>query len=132
MSWNSPVFSLCESDTSWLWVAWNNDIEADAFLKKDKKNLASDCLLYAEAPSKEAAIKTARNILGFHARQIGNEWAMSVCDVMNKKHHIGINESNIVTDELQESLDQLNLLTGLNAVKSTVQELVNITKIAQM
>jgi stage V sporulation protein K len=132
MSWNSPVFSLCESDSSWLWVAWNNDDEACAFLKKDKKNLASDCLLYAEAPSKEAAIRTARNILGAHAKQIGNEWAISVCDVMNKKHHIGITENNIVTDELQESLDQLNLLTGLTAVKSTVQELVNITKIAQM
>jgi stage V sporulation protein K len=132
MSWNSPVFSLCESGSSWLWVAWDNDDEACAFLKKDKKNLASDCLLYAEAPSKEAAIKTARNILGAHAKQIGNEWAISVCDVMNKKHHIGITESNIVTDKLQESLDQLNLLTGLTAVKSTVQELVNITKIAQM
>jgi stage V sporulation protein K len=132
MSWNSPVFSLCESGSSWLWVAWDNDDEACAFLKKDKKNLASDCLLYAEAPSKEAAIRTARNILGAHAKQIGNEWAISVCDVMNKKHHIGITESNIVTDKLQESLDQLNLLTGLTAVKSTVQELVNITKIAQM
>lgn len=105
MSWNSPVFSLCESDSSWLWVAWDNDNEASAFLKKDKKNLASDCLLYAEAPSKEAAIKTARNILGARARQIGNEWAISVCDVMNKKHHIRITESNIPTyEQLLQSL----------------------------
>jgi SpoVK/Ycf46/Vps4 family AAA+-type ATPase len=38
----------------------------------------------------------------------------------------------VVTDELQKSLDQLHSLTGLSAVKSTVQELVNIAKVAQM
>jgi stage V sporulation protein K len=38
----------------------------------------------------------------------------------------------VVTDELQKSLDQLHSLTGLSAVKSTVQELVNIAKIARM
>ncbi|MGB7415845.1 MAG: AAA family ATPase, partial [Thermosynechococcaceae cyanobacterium] len=73
----------------------------------------------------------------------GNEWAAEVCKVINKKPpisseeigkktYIDADDREVITDELQESLDQLHLLTGLSAVKSTVQELVNITKVAQM
>ncbi|KOP22983.1 hypothetical protein AMR41_28660 [Hapalosiphon sp. MRB220] len=43
-----------------------------------------------------------------------------------------ISESKVVTDELQECLVQLNSLIGLDGVKSTVQELVNIAKVARL
>jgi stage V sporulation protein K len=143
MSWDSPVFSVCVSGGSWIWAAWNSTKDAYAFLEKPEKNLSLDCLFYAEAPSKETAIKTARKLLGTHIKQIGNEWAAEVCkvidkktqinsEVIGKKPYIDADDRDVITDELQQSLDQLHLLTGLSAVKSTVQELVNITKVAQM
>ena len=137
MSWSSPVFSVCASGGSWLWAAWNSMDDAYAFQEKTEKQLAIDCLFFAEAPSKETAIKTARNLLGHHIKQIGSEWAAEVCKVIDKKPHIDTDECEtdereVVTDELQKCLDQLHSLTGLNAVKSTVQELVNIAKVAQM
>lgn len=138
MAWDTPVFSVCASGSTWLWAAWNSTQDAYAFLEKSEKNLAIDCLFYAEAPSKETAIKTARKLLGTHIKQIGNEWAVEVCKLIDKEPHIGASEredadeQEEVTDELQQCLDQLHALTGLAAVKSTVQELVNIAKIAQM
>lgn len=71
MVWGSPVFSVCASDGSWLWVAWNSLDDAYAFREKPEKQLSIDCLFFAEAPSKEAAVKTARNLLGTHIKQIG-------------------------------------------------------------
>jgi stage V sporulation protein K len=132
MVWGSPVFSVCASDGSWLWVAWNSLDDAYAFREKPEKQLSIDCLFFAEAPSKEAAVKTARNLLGTHIKQIGSEWAAEVCKAIDKKPYIDSDEREVVTDELQKSLDQLHSLTGLSAVKSTVQELVNIAKVAQM
>lgn len=132
MSWLLPVFSVCALDSSWLWAAWNSPQDADTFLKKPKKDLAVDCLIYAEAPSEEIAIKTARKLLGTHIKQISNEWAIEVCKALGIKPHIEADECKVVTNELQQSLDQLHFLTGLSAVKSTVQELVNIAKVAQM
>ncbi|UIE38093.1 AAA family ATPase [Leptodesmis sichuanensis] len=132
MGWGSPVFSVCASNDSWLWVAWNSLDDAYAFRKKPEKQLSIDCLFFAEAPSKEAAVKTARNLLGTHIKQIGSEWAAEVCQAIDKKPYIDSDEPEVVTDELQKSLDQLHSLTGLSAVKSTVQELVNIAKVAQM
>ncbi|GAX39570.1 AAA family ATPase domain protein [Tolypothrix sp. NIES-4075] len=132
MSWNSTVFSVCASGNSWLWAAWNSLDDAYNFLEKPEKQLEIDCLFFAEAPSKENAIKTARNLLGTHIKQISNEWAAEVCKEIGKKPHIDANEPLVVTNKLQECLEQLHSLTGLNAVKSTVQELVNIAKVAQM
>jgi ATP-dependent Clp protease ATP-binding subunit ClpA len=132
MSWNSPVFSVCASGSSWLWAAWNSLDDAYAFLKKPEKHLTFDCLFFAEASSKETAIKTAHKLLGSHIQQIGNEWAAEVCKAIDKKPHINADEREIITDKLQECLDQLHSLTGLSTVKSTVQELVNIAKVAQM
>lgn len=132
MSWSSPVFSVCALYGSWLWVAWSSLDDAYAFREKTEKQLSIDCLFFAEAPSKEAAINTARNLLGTHINQIGNEWAAEVCKVLDKKLDIDTDEHVAVTNELQKSLDQLHSLTGLSAVKFTVQELVNIAKVAQM
>lgn len=134
MSWISPVFSVCAAGDSWLWAAWNTLEDAYAFLEKSEKQLATDCLFFAEAPSKESAIKTARNLLGTDIKQIGGEWASEVCKAIDKQPQTDIdaNECEVVTDELQKCLDQLHALTGLGAVKSTVQELVNIAKVSQM
>jgi SpoVK/Ycf46/Vps4 family AAA+-type ATPase len=129
---SSPVFSVCALGDSWLWVAWNNLDDAYVFREKSEKRLAIDCLFFAEAPSKEAAIKTARNLLGTHIKQIGSEWAEEVCKVMDRDPRVDIDERVIVTDDLQKCLDQLHSLTGLNSVKVTVQELINIAKVAQM
>ncbi|AKG24734.1 ATPase [Calothrix sp. 336/3] len=52
--------------------------------------------------------------------------------MIDKNPPITTVQSLVVTDKLQECLDQLHLLTGLSGVKSTVQELVNIAKVAQM
>lgn len=132
MSWTSPVFSVCASGNSWLWAAWNNSQDAYDFLEKTEKNLAVDCLFYAEASSKEAAIKTARKLLGGHLKEVGSEFAAEVCKALDQPHKIVTNEYEVVTDQLQQSLDQLHVLTGLDSVKLTVQELVNIAKVAQM
>ena len=132
MSWNSPVFSVCALDNSWLWAAWNSIDHAHIFLEKPEKQIAIDCLFYAEAPSKEAAIKTARNLLGLHITEISSEWASEVSKTIDKKSRIETTKQEVVTDALQKCLDQLHALTGLNGVKSTVQELVNIAKITQM
>ncbi|MEH2243222.1 AAA family ATPase [Nostoc sp.] len=132
MSWNSTVFSVCASGNSWFWAAWSNIDDAYNFLEKPKKRLEMDCLFFAEAPSKEDAIKTARKLLGTEIKQIGNGWAAEVCKEIDKKPHIDTDEPKVVTNELQECLERLHSLTGLSDVKSTVQELVNIAKVAQM
>jgi len=106
--------------------------DAYTFLEKSEKQVAIDCLFYAEAPSKEVATKTARNLLGSHIKEISSEWAIEVCKAIDRKSHIETTEREVGTAALQECLDQLYALTGLNGVKSTVQELVNIAKIAQM
>lgn len=134
MQWSSSVFSVCASGSSWLWVAWNNLDDAYAFLEKSEKQLTRDCLFFAEAPSKESAIKMACNLLGAGIKQISNEWAEEVCEIINKRACIDGNEgkSEISNSELQKCLDHLDELIGLSEVKSTVQELVNITKVAQL
>ena len=62
MLWSSLVFSVCPLGDSWLWAAWNSLDDAYAFLEKPAKQLKIDCLFFAEAPSKESAIETARNL----------------------------------------------------------------------
>lgn len=132
MSWNSPVFSVCTYSNSWLWAAWSNTKDAYAFLEKSEKTVEMDCLVYAKAPSKDVAIQTAHRILGVYSEQLSSEWASEVCKVIKGKLHEDTDKREVVTDELQVCLDQLHLLIGLSAVKSTVQELVNIAKVAQM
>ncbi|MCC5635221.1 AAA family ATPase [Nostoc sp. CHAB 5844] len=141
-----------------MWAAWSSVDDAYHFLEKSEKQLEIDCLFFAEASSKENAITTARKLLGTNIKQIGDGWAAEVRKELDKKpsidadligngksnhrgrrEHRGIRVSEssgvnpqIVTDELQECLNQLLSLTGLSAVKSTVQELVNIAKVAQL
>jgi len=135
MLWNLPAFSVCSLGNSWLWAAWSNTEEAYAFLKKTEKSATMDCLFYAEAPSKNAAIQTAHKLLGSHAKELSSEWASEVGRIINRepiKLLEGEDNSEVTTTELQEGIEQLNSLIGLSTVKTTVQELVNITKVAKM
>lgn len=142
MRWDSRVVSFCECGSSWLWVAWNTLDEAYAFLEKPKKQLSTDCLFFAEAPSKEAAIKAARSFLGSDLQVIGSEWAKEAFQTMNKQPPVKTIETvetqksvpvtSDVQNSLEKSLEKLHSLIGLGKVKSTVQELVNITKVAKM
>ncbi|MEM9215020.1 MAG: AAA family ATPase [Cyanobacteria bacterium P01_F01_bin.150] len=52
--------------------------------------------------------------------------------VTPQKTKVTTRKRNNSEDELQKSLEQLHSLVGLDAVKSTVQELVNIAKVAKM
>lgn len=134
----TPVFSVCALGDSWLWAAWQTPSDAATFLKKTEKVIVLDCLFYAEAPSEDAAIQTARKILGSFAKQIKSELAEEVSkavygelyeDVAKKK---AVTHKTIAHPEQPTTLDPLHSLIGLNSVKSTVQELVNIAKVAQM
>lgn len=159
MLWGSTVVSVCASGRSWVWAAWSSLDHAYAFREKSEKHLETDCLFFAEAVSKEAALKSALSLLGNDIKLIGSEWAAEVCKVMDKKSrvdtqsrintkphvdtqsridtkpHVDTADSDervVVTNELQNCLEQLRSLTGLDGVKSTVKELVNIAKVAQM
>ncbi|MGL5133393.1 MAG: hypothetical protein ACRC78_12750 [Planktothrix sp.] len=91
MSWSSPVFSVCPSGNSWLWAAWSSPKEAYDFLKKPDKDLAMDCLFHAEASSKEAAIKTAKNLLGADLKELDSQFAAAVCQELAQKSKIDSN-----------------------------------------
>jgi stage V sporulation protein K len=78
MSIIAPVFSVCALGDSWLWAAWQSPQEANAFLEKSTKVISLDCYFYAEAPSQEAAIQTARKLLGPFAKQVGSKLAEEV------------------------------------------------------
>jgi ATP-dependent Lon protease len=97
-----------------------------------RQSIHRHCLFYAEVTSKKAAIKTARKLLGAYSKEIGSEFAAAVCRVLDQPHDIATFGGEVVTDQLQKSRDQLHSLTGLDSVKSTVQELINIAKVAQM
>jgi SpoVK/Ycf46/Vps4 family AAA+-type ATPase len=132
MLWNLPAFSVCSLGNSWLWAAWSSTEDAYKFLKKSEKSVIMDCLFYAEAPSKTAAVKTAYKMLGLHAKELSSEWALEVGKVLGKQTTQGSNSDKTADDELQENLKELTSLIGLDTVKTTVQELVNITKVAKM
>lgn len=137
MSWISPAFSVCPSGNSWLWAAWNSSEDAYAFLKKTDKDLTMDCLFYAEASSKEAAKKTAEKLLGVYLQELDSQFAAAVCKELTQKsnsdsQNIDSNQPEMVIDDLNQYLNQLHELIGLSTVKSTVQELVNMAKVAQM
>lgn len=132
MSWISPAFSVCPSGNSWLWAAWNSSEDAYAFLKKTDKDLTMDCLFYAEASSKEAAKKTAEKLLGVYLQELDSRFAAAVCKELAHTSKIDSNQPEMVIDDLNQYLNQLHELIGLSTVKSTVQELVNMAKVAQM
>lgn len=136
MSIIPKIFSVCSLGDSWLWAAWKSPDDARDFLKKDNKNLVMDCHIYAEASTEKEAIEVAQRILGKFSKQAGSELAEAVGkiiygdfyeEISGKKQSAQKSTAPSVTTTA--SLDEL---IGLDTVKSTVQELVNIAKVAQM
>ncbi|PSB19746.1 ATPase [Phormidesmis priestleyi ULC007] len=138
MSLITPVFSVCELGNSYLWAAWNTPQDANAFLEKSEKIAVLDCFFYAEAPSRDVAIQNAHKILGSFAKQVSNELAEEVAKALYGKLYNDIVKNNTSSgnssahSEQLDPSDLLQSLIGLSTVKSTVQELVNMAKVAQM
>ncbi len=154
------VVSVCFVNQKYFWAAWSNIQSARDFLYKERKNLAVDCLFYSYAPSKEAAIEQAKTLCGDYIEPIIPAYAQAVAHVLKMSQveelllfdkanrptgnfpnavisdfSTGINGDtlhNFSDDPLQKSLNQLQALTGLKGVKTTVAELVNIAKVTQM
>ncbi|WP_330204325.1 AAA family ATPase [Cyanobacterium sp. DS4] len=145
-----PVFSICQFNDCWLWAAWNNPNDAKEFFYKTDKSLTLDCLLYSKVKSREEALKQAKNILGNHAIEIKTQWAEEIIRLINEplldllptnnsnNNNKNNDESkNIINNkkidpDLEKDLEILNSLIGLKEVKSTIQELVNIARIAKL
>jgi stage V sporulation protein K len=158
-TWGYPAFSVCEYDNSFVWALWTSTIDAEEFLEKPKKDLALHCYRYGEAASAAAALTAARQFLP-EFRQLDHKLAVEVAKLIEVKsgptteaysHRLSevkptpveapTNQSALKTepsltatplDPLAAQLQNLQSLIGLDGVKSTVQELVNIAKVSQM
>lgn len=135
MSVIPPIFSVCTLGSSYFWAAWDSPKAASDFLLKSEKVLSLDCLFYSEAPSKDVAIQNARKLLGGFAKQASDKYAKEVAVSLYGDLFNDLVESGTTQTESSKDLDPSHLLqslTGLNTVKSTVQELVNIAKVSRM
>jgi stage V sporulation protein K len=147
MSLAFSVFSICKrKNDSWLWAAWENKIKAYDFLQKSSKVIEFDCLFWSSAGSENEALLSAQKLLGKSAQRIDNDFAISVAQTLYdrpKSDSIdslqrGYRQREISSDpdispqSDSKPLDLLESLTGLDGVKSTVKELVNIAKVTQM
>ncbi|MGG6267662.1 AAA family ATPase [Leptolyngbya sp. AN03gr2] len=135
MSVIPPIFSVCTLGNSYFWAAWDSPKAASDFLQKAEKVLSLDCLFYSEAPSKDVAIQNARKLLGRFAKQASDKYAKEVAVSLYGNLFDDLVESGTTQTESSKDLDPSHLLqslTGLNTVKSTVQELVNIAKVSRM
>jgi stage V sporulation protein K len=139
MSLSLPVFSICKRrDDSWLWAAWEDKIKAYDFLQKSFKVIEFDCLFWSFARSENDALLSARKLLGKSAQRIDDNFAISVAQTLSdppKSDPIEREKSSnpdITPQADSKPLDLLESLTGLDGVKSTVKELVNIAKVTQM
>jgi stage V sporulation protein K len=155
-TWGYPAFSVCQSGTTYTWVLWTSTIDAEEFLDRPKPDLKRHCYRYGTAISEIQAIIEAKKFLP-EFRQLDSKWAKAVCQILRPnqghadkpefsqppqppieptppKQSQGQPEpgksSQIST--LEARLQELHTLTGLETVKSTVQELVNIAKVSQM
>jgi stage V sporulation protein K len=149
-TWGNPSLSICEVGDAYFWVLWTSLIDAEEFPKNPKQQIDAKYFWYGEASSKQTAYEEARKwVISF--RQIDRKWAIAVynfikpkSDSANQPAHprellttpkpqISAAPTTIVsTDELEDQLQQLHGLIGLDGVKSTVQELVNIAKVSRM
>ncbi|MBD1854276.1 MULTISPECIES: AAA family ATPase [Leptolyngbya] len=138
MSVIPPIFSVCTLGNSYFWAAWDSPKAANDFLEKAEKVISLDCLFYSEAASKDAAIQTARRLLGAFAKQASDKYAKEVAMTVYGKLYDDFTKSGSTANESSVSSDQfdpsylLKSLTGLSIVKSTVQELVNIARISKL
>jgi stage V sporulation protein K len=138
MSWAFPVFSICKRNDSWLWAAWEDKIQAYDFLEKSSKVVELDCLFWSFARSENDALLSARKLLGTSSQRVDNDFALSVAQTLYdhpKSNEIKQKKSStpdITPQAESKPLTLLESLTGLDGVKSTVKELVNIAKVTQM
>jgi stage V sporulation protein K len=138
MSWAYPVFSICQRKDSWLWAAWEDNIKAYDFLQKSFKVVELDCLFWSFARSENDALLSARKLLGNSAQRVDNDFALSVAQTLyDRPKSASIEQQNLPKLDISvksdsKPLDLLESLTGLDSVKSTVKELVNIAKVTQM
>jgi stage V sporulation protein K len=141
MSWAYPVFSICKRGDFWLWAAWEDKIKAYDFLEKSVKVIEIDCLFWAFTRSENDAIQSAQTLLGAYAKRVDNDFAISVAQTLYDRPKSGKSQPKTSSkldiapqSESNESnpIDLLESLTGLDGVKSTVKELVNIAKVTQM
>jgi stage V sporulation protein K len=138
MSLAFPVFSICKRNDSWLWAAWEDKIKAYDFLQKSSKVIEFDCLFWSFARSENDALLSARKLLGNSAQRVDNDFAISVAQTLyDRPKSDGIEQKKLSNIDIapqseSKSLDLLESLTGLDGVKSTVKELVNIAKVTQM
>jgi stage V sporulation protein K len=136
MSIIPKIFSVCSLGDSWLWAAWKSPDDAREFLEKDNKNLVMDCHIYAEAPTEKEAIEVAQRILGKFSKQASSELAEEVGKIVYGNFYEEISRKKQSAQKsaapFATKTAPLDELIGLDTVKSTVQELVNIAKVAQM
>jgi stage V sporulation protein K len=138
MSWAFPVFSICKKNDSWLWAAWEDKIKAYDFLEKSSRVVELDCLFWSFARSENDALLSARKLLGTSSQRVDNDFALSVAQTLYdrpKSNEIKQKQSStpdIIPQAESKPLTLLESLTGLDGVKSTVKELVNIAKVTQM
>jgi stage V sporulation protein K len=158
-TWGYPAFSVCEYGNSFIWALWTSTIDAEEFLEKPKKDLALHCYRHGEAISEAAALTAARQFLP-EFRQLDRKWAVEVSKLIDAKSGRPTQTSNqnlsdvkpeplitpinpvgqeietplapVPVDLLTVQLQNLQALIGLDSVKSTVQELVNIAKVSRM
>jgi stage V sporulation protein K len=137
MSWSFPVFSICQRGNSWLWAAWESTEKAYDFLQKKSKVIQLDCLFWSFARSENDAIQSARQLLGTSAQRVDNDFALSVAQTLYDRPKSDADRSQSTPiDKTQKNetnpLELLGSLTGLDGVKSTVKELINIAKVTQL
>ncbi|NET11240.1 MAG: AAA family ATPase, partial [Symploca sp. SIO2B6] len=88
----------------------------------------------AQTPSAHATVKSSARSTrpSTQQRHHSSTPKPSTTRTTPKKTPVGHESHSSGTNNLESCLDQLHSLVGLDTVKSTVQELVNITKVAQM
>jgi stage V sporulation protein K len=136
--WAFPVFSVCHRGDAWLWAAWESGEDAYNFLQKSPKVLQIDCLFWEMKLSENDAVQSAYRLLGKLAQRLDDDFARSVAETLYPKSQSNSTKesesilSNIPSETKNNQLKLLESLIGLDGVKSTVKELVNIAKVTQM
>jgi stage V sporulation protein K len=141
-TWGYPALSVCKSGDDYVWALWTSKVDAEEFLEKSRQDLSLHCYRYGKAPSEEAALAEASKIVS-HFQQLDDRGARAVSKIINKKQPPDGDKKQSpdsdrpiqlpptpLPDPLEEQLQKLHSLIGLDGVKSTVQELVNIAKVS--
>lgn len=140
-----PVFSVCQLRNSWFWAAWDNQQKANEFLLKKNKSAVTDCLYYSYVSHRQTALQQASKILGVSCKEIESKFALELANIINNSHDVKNQQitenypsqteaenNNNEEGSIEKDLEKLNSLIGLEDVKSTVQELVNMAKIFRL